>query len=173
MRMCFLRTKEGGIVLAFTDWRQLPTMTDAMQEAGYIYRGICVWDKTEATRPILGRFRSQAEYIVFGSVGAMPLIGKTAPGVFRCSTSTSGNDHQTAKPVPVMEWLLSIVPADSLVLDPFVGGGATIVACKRTGRPFIGFEMSPYWADYSRRRIGETDCSAGLELFEPEKEKAS
>lgn len=29
----------------FVDWRNLPAMTDAVQMAGWVWRGVVVWDK--------------------------------------------------------------------------------------------------------------------------------
>jgi site-specific DNA-methyltransferase (adenine-specific) len=29
----------------FTDWRQLPLATDALQAGGFIWRGLIAWDK--------------------------------------------------------------------------------------------------------------------------------
>lgn len=36
--------KEGAPVCMFIDWRQLPAATDALQWAGWIWRGTAVWD---------------------------------------------------------------------------------------------------------------------------------
>ena len=33
-------TREGGVLVTFIDWRMLPTMTDAVQAGGWIWRGI-------------------------------------------------------------------------------------------------------------------------------------
>ena len=54
---CSRLLKDGAPVCLFTDWRQLPLTTDALQCAGFTWRGITVWDKTEGVRPQLGRFR--------------------------------------------------------------------------------------------------------------------
>lgn len=43
-------------------------------------------------------------------------------------------------------------PGD-LVLDPFLGGGTTVVACLQTNRRFIGYEIDPDTADVARRRV--------------------
>lgn len=56
--------REGWPVCLSTDWRQLSLTTDALQCAGFTWRGITVWDKTKGVRPQLGRFRNQAEYMV-------------------------------------------------------------------------------------------------------------
>lgn len=37
----------GAPVVLFTDWRQLPATTDALQAGGMVWRGVAVWDKTE------------------------------------------------------------------------------------------------------------------------------
>ena len=41
----------GGILGTFSDWRQLPGTTDALQCGGWIWRGIVPWDKTKSARP--------------------------------------------------------------------------------------------------------------------------
>jgi site-specific DNA-methyltransferase (adenine-specific) len=38
---------DGCHLVAFSDWRQLPALCDAVQAGGWLWRGI----KTEATRP--------------------------------------------------------------------------------------------------------------------------
>ena len=50
--------KSGAPVCMFIDWRQLPAATDALQWAGWIWRGTAVWDKGNS-RPQKGRFRSR------------------------------------------------------------------------------------------------------------------
>ncbi len=49
--------------------------------------------------------------------------------------------------------LLSYI--DSIVLDPFMGGGTTAVACIRSGRKYIGIELSPDYCDIARKRCDE------------------
>ena len=47
--------KPGAPVCIFIDWRQLPAATDALQWAGWIWRGTAVWDKGNsrpAERPL-------------------------------------------------------------------------------------------------------------------------
>ena len=37
--------KKGAPICLFIDWRQYPSITDALQWAGWIWRGTAVWDK--------------------------------------------------------------------------------------------------------------------------------
>ena len=46
-------------------------MTDAIQAAGWMWRGIVVWHKPSA-RPMVGEFRRDSEFIVYASKGNTP-----------------------------------------------------------------------------------------------------
>jgi DNA modification methylase len=52
--------------------------------------------------------------------------------------------HPYQKPLSLLERLIRIYtnPGD-VVLDPYMGSGTTGVACKRTGRNFVGIEKDP------------------------------
>ena len=45
LAQCWRVAREGAPLLMFTDWRQLPTMTDAIQAAGWSWLGIIAWNK--------------------------------------------------------------------------------------------------------------------------------
>jgi len=70
--------------------------------------------------------------------------------------------HPTQKPIALMEWCLSFLPADITVLDPFMGSGTTGVACVRTGRRFIGIEIDPGYFAIAERRIREAQLQPPL-----------
>lgn len=122
-----------------------------------MWRGIAIWNKPNG-RPQKGRFRSEFEYIVWGSNGAMPFdrgVG-CLPGLYRYSNVQSKDRvHQTEKPLQLIEDLLEIVPKGSTVLDPFMGSGTTAVACMRTGRNFIGFELDKHYHAVALERTAE------------------
>ena len=145
----------GAPIALFTDWRQLPIMTDALQVAGFVWRGVAVWDKTEATRPQMDGFKSQCEYIVWGSNGPMPRDGRVGclPGLFRHPVKQNDKHHQTGKPLPLMRNVVRICPAGGTILDPFAGSGTTGVAALMEGRRFIGCELVEDYVETSRRRL--------------------
>lgn len=146
-------TKDGGLLACFADWRQLPTLTDAVQAAGWTWRGVVVWDKTEAARPMKGRYRAQAEFLAWATNGHCPSEGRCAPGVFRHSAISEPKEHIASKPVRLMQDVLQLVPEGGLVLDPFMGAGSTGVAAIRTGRRFVGIECEPYWHAHAVARL--------------------
>lgn len=151
---CLEATKPGGVAVLFTDWRQLPTTTDALQAGGWVWRGVMPWDKTEAARPSKGRYRNQCEYMVWGSKGGMSDEGPCLPGYFRQSVIGSEKLHVAGKPVPVMEQVVAIAwRDDATVLDTFMGSASTGVAAVRAGKRFIGVEKSPEYFDIAVDRI--------------------
>ncbi len=152
---CARVLKDGAPVLLFTDWRQLPLTADALQIAGFTWRGITVWDKTEGVRPQLGRFRNQAEYIVWGSKGNMPLDRRAPvlPGVIRESVRKADKHHLTGKPTELMRQLVRICESGGRVLDPFAGSGTTLVAAQLEGLEAVGIEMTDRYTAVARDRL--------------------
>jgi site-specific DNA-methyltransferase (adenine-specific) len=56
-----LRALPGAVFVSFIDWRQLPTLTDAVQAGGWVWRGIATWHKP-GIRMQRGMFSGSAEY---------------------------------------------------------------------------------------------------------------
>jgi site-specific DNA-methyltransferase (adenine-specific) len=153
-------SREGAAFCLFSDWRQLPATTDAIQAGGAIWRGIAVWDKLNS-RPWPDRFRAQAEYIVWGTNGPRQINMKDKnaaylPGVFQYNApNQTERQHATQKPLELMKQLIQIARPSEVVLDPFMGSGTTGVACVETGRKFIGIEINEHYFDIACRRIKE------------------
>jgi DNA modification methylase len=49
-----------------------------------------------------------------------------------------------------------LCPAGGFVVDPFAGSGTTLVAAKKLGRRYIGFEIDPRAARLAQSRLAET-----------------
>jgi DNA modification methylase len=62
--------------------------------------------------------------------------------------------HPTQKPVDLCEYLIATFsnPGDT-VLDPCAGSGTTGVAALRTGRRFVGFEITPEYHERAAARL--------------------
>lgn len=159
---CYRLLKEGAPVCLFTDWRQLPITTDALQMAGFTWRGIAVWDKDSSCRPQLGRFRQQAEYIVWGSKGGMPRDraagARVLPGVFQQAIRRADKLHMTGKPTPLMREIVKICAPGGRILDPFAGSGTTLVAAALEGYQATGMELSDHYYDIAHRRLEQLEA---------------
>jgi site-specific DNA-methyltransferase (adenine-specific) len=155
---CARVTKPGGFLLCFTDWRQLPIMTDAIQCGGWVWRGIVPWDKTEGVRPQMGWFRAQCEYVLTASLGSMGneqerAVRKCLPGFFRENVRAHEKQHITGKPVSLMKQLLDVMPPGATILDPFAGSGTTLLAAQQIGLQSIGVEMSREYCEVIKERL--------------------
>lgn len=152
---CYRAAVPGAYILMFTDWRQLPAATDALQAGGWAWRGIVVWDKGRAARvPNTSYFRHQAEYILWGTKGATNKdAGGPWDGVIRLPVTQADKHHVTGKPTELMRRLVQVAPPGGLVLDPFLGSGTTAVACELEGRRCVGYELEPVYLAIAQRRI--------------------
>lgn len=146
-------TAAGGAVCVFTDWRQLPTTTDAIQAGGWSWRGIVPWEKGLAVRPDRGRFRNQCEYVVWGTNGGRPIAGECLPGFFSVGVQADKKHHTAGKPVEVMRGIVAIADPGTVILDPFAGSGSTGVAALLEGRRFIGIERETAYLEIAAERL--------------------
>ncbi|MCD9124033.1 site-specific DNA-methyltransferase [Cupriavidus sp. UGS-1] len=144
--------KPGGLVVSFIDWRQLPALTDAVQIAGFTWRGIAVWDKTPGrTRPRKGGMAQQAEFIVWASKGDVGSAPAYLPGVF--PVRLGEKKHLTEKPIEIARELVRLVPAGGVVCDPFAGSGTFLVAAKEAGLRWIGSELNDHYHALASERL--------------------
>lgn len=150
---CRRIARDGAPLMAFTDWRQLPALSDAVQAAGWKWLGIVPWDKKSA-RPQIGKFRQQCEYVLFAVKGRFIAHTRAClPGVYAHPVISSQKVHLTSKPVALIEDLLAVTAPGATVLDPFMGGGSVGEACIRTGRSYVGIELSREYYNISRSRL--------------------
>lgn len=158
MRECRRLSQPGAYMLSFSDWRQLPAVAQAIQVAGFYWRGVVTWNKTLASRaPHKGYFRHQVEFVPWGTNG--PCHKATHDGPFPGCVSVRLDPrkklHQVAKPVELMRELVRCVPPGGVVLDPFAGSATTGVAAIEAGLGFIGIESDPHYFAISRDRLAE------------------
>ncbi len=63
--------------------------------------------------------------------------------------------HQNQKPIGLMRWCIRLLklPPDSLILDPYMGSGTTLLAALAEGHRAIGIEIDPRYCRIAQRRI--------------------
>lgn len=82
--------------------------------------------------------------------------------------NTESGLHPTQKPVSLMEYLIRTYTNEGgMVLDNCMGSGTTGVACKNTGRNFIGIERDENYFNIARDRIyGSATNSSSKQIAE-------
>jgi DNA modification methylase len=74
--------------------------------------------------------------------------------------------HPTPKPVElVADAFRDVSVPGSIVIDPFMGSGTTLIAAEKTGRLAYGMELDPFYCDVVVRRwqryVGKTAVRQG------------
>ena len=107
----------------------------------------------------------QTEVILFYNEEEHYWTYKRPSDVVNCPI-TGNKHHPTEKPVQLMMTVVSWT--HGTVVDPFMGSGATGVACVKTGRPDIGIELEKSYFETACKRIEEAQRQGGL--FNPRRE---
>ena len=151
--------KPEGHFYFFTDWRGYAFYFPIMAEELPV-RNLIVWDKKSGP----GSYYTFAhELIIFGT-SAPKLLHKGGTNVWRLPAFSSGaaktdgtKVHPTQKTVEIISKMIedSTEPG-AIVLDTFMGSGTTAVACLKTGRNFIGFELNERYHAIAQQRIADT-----------------
>ena len=137
---------------------QIPQYLAFATRHGYKF-DILTWHKTNAVPACNGKYMPDTEYIVFIKESGVPLYGTAATKRKYYVTPTNVKDkrkwgHPTIKPLNIVQNLITNSTQEGgVVLDPFIGSGTTAVACIRTGRNYIGFELNKEYYDKVCKRI--------------------
>lgn len=150
--------KPGGAFYFFTDWRGYAFYFPIMN-AELPVRNMIVWDKKSGP----GSYYTFAHELIIYGTAAPRLLHKGGTNVWRMAAFSSGaaktdgkKRHPTQKPIEIITKMIedSSEPG-AVVLDTFMGSGTTAVACLRTGRNFIGFELDEKYHAIAMGRIAE------------------
>lgn len=146
---------DHGEFYIFMDWRGCAFYYPIFAE--YLpVKNMIVWDKMSGP----GKFyNSSHEFILYGCID--PQTKKHARNVWTERGFTSGSIqtdgekiHPSQKPIALIQRIITdaSVPGD-LVVDPFAGSCTTAVACIRTGRRYVCFEVSETYAAAGQARV--------------------
>jgi modification methylase len=160
----------------------LSTYVDAiMLDLGFYPRGEIVWQKGEGasgscawgswcspTNPTLRDIHEKVLVYSKGRFSTHPSKGKgrTMEGEFFMGATLSvwkippasarRVGHPAPFPVELPRRLIELYTFENdLVLDPFIGAGATAVAAKQLGRHYVGYDNVQDYVDLAEKRIQE------------------
>ena len=138
-----------------------------------------------AATKLVGVYQRPPDSGVRGAIGGMRrdldaiyLLGKWGSGIGGRSSllttthshvgspggivATSGG-HPHSKPLDVLTQLINLTPDESVIADPFAGGGSTLVAAELAGRKAIGVELEERWCEVAARRLSQEVLFIGTE----------
>jgi DNA modification methylase len=148
---CHRILRRSGTIICFYDLWKITDLKEWMDEAGFKQLRFIEWIKTNPV-PLNSKtnYLTNAREIAVSAVkGGKPTFNSEYDnGIYRHPIChDKGRFHPTQKPVALIEeMILKHSNEGDTVLDCFSGSGTCAIAAARTGRSFLGCELSEeYW----------------------------
>jgi DNA modification methylase len=159
---CAAVSRDGAVHYVCMDWRHMGDVEAVGAEVYGDLLNLCIWNKSNAGMGSL--YRSKHELVFVYRVGSAQHLntvelgrhGRNRTNVWDyASVNTFGGSrqqdlalHPTVKPVAmVADAFQDVTRRGDLVLDAFLGSGASLIAAERTGRRFRGVDIDPLYVD--------------------------
>ena len=130
----------------------------AFKDAGFYLSGCCIWKKNSL---VLGRspYQWQHEPCLYGwkKKGKHQWFSdRKQTTIWEYDRPKSSKDHPTMKPIQLMAYpIQNSSMRGTVVLDPFLGSGSTLMAADQTGRICYGIELDEKFVDVIVKRYIE------------------
>lgn len=143
-----------GLMAVFCDGQSYPVMYTKLYPL-FDRLSDVVWDKGKIG---MGRgIRRQHEWILMGLPAGYEWHGWEPSVILTAPVRSEERYHPAEKPVDLMQRLCGLVTrTDPIVLDPFCGGGTTLVAAKALGMRYLGCDIDPQYVETARERVRQT-----------------
>jgi site-specific DNA-methyltransferase (adenine-specific) len=146
--------KQGTHCYVFSNVLNLKEMIEEGERAGFKLQNLLVWEKNNCTPSQY--YMKNCEYVLMLRKGRAKWINDIGGSktVHRYENIIGNKTHPAEKPVPLIEFYINNSTNEGdIVLDPFMGSGATAIACINTNRNYIGFEIDKHYCDIANERI--------------------
>lgn len=167
MRECYRVLKDNSAAYMFCSSKTLDFFMEQAKDAGFTIKNVLIWHKNNHTAGDLEAQYGQCyEPILYLNKGRRKINGKRLTDVWEFDRVSSDKlVHQNQKPVNlIMRCILKSSKENDLVLDGFMGSGTTALACMRTKRNFIGWELDDGYYDVAQKRL-KNESIKELDLF--------
>ncbi|MGY0565227.1 MAG: DNA-methyltransferase, partial [Paraglaciecola chathamensis] len=142
--------KNNSHFYLFCDQETMFEIKPLAEAAGFKFWKPLVWDKCAIGMGY--HYRARYEFILFFEKGKRKLQDLGMPDVLQEKRVWRG--YPTEKPVPLIEKLIGqSSTAGQLVIDPFFGSGATLVAAQNLNREWQGADVSPSAHEHTAKRL--------------------
>jgi len=148
----YKKLKKGGTLIIFFDLWKITPLKDLMEKHKFKQIRFIEWIKTnpQPLNSSVNYLTNCREIALIGIKGAKPTFNsKYDNGIYMFPLQGGKNRfHPTQKSLPLFEELITKHSNENdLVLDTFLGGGTTAIACKNKKRRFKGCEISKEYID--------------------------
>ncbi|QUM90406.1 site-specific DNA-methyltransferase [Moritella sp. 36] len=142
--------KKNSHFYLFCDQETMFVIKPIAEDFGFKFWKPIVWDKCAIGMGY--HYRARYEFILFFEKGKRKLHDLGMPDVLQEKRVWRG--YPTEKPVPLIEKLITQSSSvDDLVIDPFFGSGATLIAAANLGRRSEGADIATSAHEFVNNRI--------------------
>ncbi len=137
----WIKAKGAGGSCAWGSWMSAgnPTLRD-------LHEYILIFSKDRFDKPAKGKSTISRDEFMMATTSIWTIPSESAKRV----------GHPAPFPVALVERLINLYTFEGeVVLDPFMGSGSTALAAVKTGRHFVGYEVSGDYIALSYKRITE------------------
>ena len=148
--------KKGTHCYIMINSRNLKELQIEAEKVGFAFQNLLVWDKSNMAGTPNKYYMQKCEFILMLSKRPARNINDMGQSnLLSCPNPTGkSSTHPTAKPPQLMRVLIeNSTKKGDLVLDPFMGSGATAIACTYCDRHFIGYEIDPKYYELSQKLL--------------------
>lgn len=148
----YKKLKKGGTIIVFFDLWKISLLKDIMEKHKFKQIRFIEWIKTnpQPLNSSVNYLTNCREIALLGVKGTKPTFNsKYDDGIYKFPLQGGKNRfHPTQKSLNLFEALIQKHSNEKdVVLDTFLGGGTTALACKNTKRKFKGCEISTEYFD--------------------------
>ena len=153
---CFRVLKPNTHLYMFCNDYAVGIFREHLRDAGFNVKRTLVWVKNEhSAGDCFGDYANKTEFVIFAHKGRRFLNGGRDNNILRFNR-VMRSDHPTPKPVDLCQYLISkSTSPGEMVLDPFMGVGATVVAAHSLGREYLGIEIESSHFDVAQARLAD------------------
>lgn len=151
--------KQGTHCYLMINARNLKELQTKAEAVGFKFQNLLVWVKNNQTPQKC--YCSKTELILMLRKGRERYINDMGTSnVFSYPNIIGNKHHPNEKPVELMrDLIVNSTNEGDIVLDPFMGSGSTCLACKQTGREYVGIEIEQKYYDIAVKRLNSAFVS--------------
>ena len=161
---CYRISKPGASGYLWCSDDYVSYINRIVEKVGFKFRKVIHWHKTNPFPAIYTRkmYANSMEILVHFSKGSPKTWNHKKTNEMHNFIETpicmgkERKQHKTQKPLKVCVPFIEISSNEGdLVLDPFMGSGTTALACLKTNRNFIGYEISKKYCGLIQERFND------------------
>lgn len=147
--------------------RNLKELQEVAENSGFSFQQLIVWDKGNTT-PNKYYLNTYELILMLRKGRARNINNMGTKNILKVPNITRIKKHPTEKPVELMQILVeNSTDPGNIVLDPFMGVGGVGIACKNTGREFIGIEIDSNYYQIAKERLsGMPEDTRQMTIFD-------